>query len=133
MRSHRLGAPARLLILLLVIFLGGAPVATGAAAPTLLADAAGITSLDSFPAEEQGAIRQVLAQIDAGGPFAYHQDGTVFGNREGLLPAEPRGYYHEYTVPTPGSPDRGARRIVAGSRGEAYYTNDHYRSFRRLR
>lgn len=70
--------------------------------------------------------------IQRGGPFPYRQDGTTFGNREGLLPDEARGYYREYTVPTPGSPDRGARRIVTGGSPPAawYYTDDHYRSFR---
>ena len=76
--------------------------------------------------------RQVLRLIDAGGPFPYPQDGTVFGNAERLLPAHPRGWYHEYTVPTPGSPDRGARRIVAGQDGVRYYTADHYESFARI-
>jgi len=76
--------------------------------------------------------RQVLRLIDAGGPFAYPQDGTVFGNVERLLPSHPRGWYHEYTVPTPGSPDRGARRIVAGQDGVRYYTADHYESFARI-
>ena len=71
----------------------------------------------------------------AGGPFAYRKDGVVFGNRERLLPLRPRGYYREYTVPTPQSRDRGARRIVCGGRQPAapdacYYTDDHYASFR---
>ncbi|MEU6355053.1 ribonuclease domain-containing protein [Streptomyces sp. NPDC047072] len=74
--------------------------------------------------------RQTLRLIDRGGPFPYAKDGTVFGNFEGLLPAEKRGYYREYTVPTPGSRDRGARRIVTGEGGEFYYTDDHYDSFR---
>lgn len=74
--------------------------------------------------------RQTLRLIDRGGPFPYAKDGSVFGNFEGLLPAEKRGYYHEYTVPTPGSRDRGARRIVTGQGGEIYYTDDHYDSFR---
>jgi ribonuclease T1 len=82
----------------------------------------------SLPAEA----RQTLALIDSGGPFPYDQDGVVFGNREGLLPDHDYGYYHEYTVPTPGSPDRGARRIITGSSGELYYTDDHYRSFERI-
>jgi len=75
-----------------------------------------------------------LAAIERGGPFPYDRDGTVFQNREGRLPAMPRGYYREYTVATPGSPDRGARRIVAGGQPPDvfYYTDDHYRSFRRL-
>ena len=76
--------------------------------------------------------RQTLALIDQHGPFPYQRDGAVFGNREGLLPKRERGYYREYTVKTPGARDRGARRIVAGRAGERYYTDDHYRSFRRI-
>ncbi|HEX7054818.1 MAG TPA: ribonuclease domain-containing protein [Burkholderiales bacterium] len=76
--------------------------------------------------------RATLSLIRAGGPFPYERDGAVFGNREGRLPKRPRGYYREYTVPTPGARDRGARRIVTGRAGEAYYTEDHYRSFRRI-
>ncbi len=74
--------------------------------------------------------RRTLALIDAGGPFPFPQDGTTFQNRERLLPRQPSGYYREYTVVTPGSPDRGARRIVAGRNGDRYYTDDHYASFR---
>lgn len=75
---------------------------------------------------------EVLALIARGGPFPYRQDGGVFQNREGRLPARPRGYYHEYTVPTPGSRDRGPRRIVTGGDPptEHFYTSDHYRTFR---
>jgi len=73
--------------------------------------------------------RTTLALIKSGGPFPYSKDGTVFSNYEGLLPDKSSGYYHEYTVITPGSHDRGARRIVAGSSGEYYYTDDHYGSF----
>lgn len=75
-----------------------------------------------------------LELIEAGGPFPYRRDGVTFENRERRLPAEPRGYYREYTVPTPGSRDRGARRIVAGGDPPEvfYYTADHYRSFRRV-
>src|ERR1700754_4448330 len=69
------------------------------------------------------------ALISAGGPFPYPQDGTVFDNREAILPGCASGYYHEYTVKTPGSPDRGARRIVTGSGGEHFYTGDHYETF----
>jgi ribonuclease T1 len=75
---------------------------------------------------------QTLRLIEQGGPFPYRKDGTTFGNRERLLPGRPQGYYREYTVRTPGAPDRGARRIVAGRQGERYYTADHYRSFRRI-
>jgi len=77
--------------------------------------------------------RETLALLRSGGPFPYHQDGTVFGNREALLPRRERGYYREYTVRTPGVRDRGARRIVVGRGGEYYYTDDHYRTFRRIR
>lgn len=73
-----------------------------------------------------------LELIDAGGPFPYDQDGGVFFNNERLLPLRDRGYYQEYTVETPGSDDRGARRIVAGDDGELYWTEDHYRSFERI-
>jgi ribonuclease T1 len=76
--------------------------------------------------------RATLALVKAGGPFPYPQDGRVFSNREKLLPLQRRGYYREYTVRTPGVPERGARRIVAGRGGEYYYTADHYRSFRRI-
>jgi ribonuclease T1 len=71
-----------------------------------------------------------LLLIEEGGPFPYDQDGSTFQNREGILPDQPRGYYREYTVETPGSPDRGARRVVTGRDGERYYTDDHYESFR---
>lgn len=79
----------------------------------------------------------VMAQIRQGGPFRYEKDGTVFGNREQLLPRAKRGYYREYTVPTPGLSHRGARRIVCGgeqarSPEACYYTEDHYSSFRRI-
>jgi ribonuclease T1 len=85
-----------------------------------------------IPADQRAAIGEVLKLIDAGGPFPNEQDGTVFSNREGLLPSQPSGYYHEYTVPTPGSPDRGARRLVTGQGGEVHYTSDHYRSFTQI-
>ena len=79
--------------------------------------------------------REVLEQIRQGGPFRYEKDGTVFGNRERVLPAQKRGYYREYTVPTPGVSHRGARRIVCGGQkprmpDACYYTEDHYSSFR---
>jgi ribonuclease T1 len=88
------------------------------------------TASESLPVEVADALRR----IRAGGPFHYRQDGGVFQNRERLLPQRPHGYYREYTVETPGSHDRGARRIVAGGRPptEFFYTADHYRSFRRI-
>lgn len=76
---------------------------------------------------------ETVELIDAGGPFPYpDKDGSTFGNYEGLLPDHERGYYAEYTVPTPGSYDRGARRIIAGEAGELYWTEDHYESFERI-
>ena len=77
--------------------------------------------------------RATLRLIEQGGPFPYRRDGAIFGNREQLLPLKPRGDYREYTVPTPGQNDRGARRIVAATSGERYYSEDHYHSFRRIR
>ena len=77
--------------------------------------------------------QQTLRAIERGGPFAYARDGVVFGNYEHELPERPRGYYHEYTVRTPGKRNRGIRRIVAGGVGEYYYSSDHYQTFRRIR
>jgi ribonuclease T1 len=91
--------------------------------------AAGDMALSALPAEAS----VTLAAIKAGGPFAQQRDGATFGNREGLLPRRSHGYYREYTVPTPGALDRGARRIVAGRGGEFYYTSNHYRTFWRVR
>lgn len=73
-----------------------------------------------------------LELIDKGGPFPYRQDGTIFRNQENLLPRQATGYYREYTVKTPGSSDRGARRLVAGQDGDIYYTADHYETFRQV-
>jgi ribonuclease T1 len=90
-------------------------------------------ALSELPKEAQ----QVYAQIGKGGPFRYDRDGVVFGNREKLLPEKARGYYHEYTVRTPGAKNRGARRVICGGPSTTpdacYYTDDHYRSFRRIR
>ena len=80
--------------------------------------------------------RETYALIYQGGPFPYDKDGTVFGNRERLLPAHKRGYYREYTVRTPGVRHRGARRIVCGGTPRTpdacYYTSDHYASYREI-
>ncbi len=80
--------------------------------------------------------QQTYALIRQGGPFEYEKDGVVFGNRERLLPSHKRGFYREYTVKTPGSPNRGQRRIVCGGAPRTpdacYYTADHYASFRRI-
>jgi ribonuclease T1 len=77
--------------------------------------------------------RQTIALIRKGGPYPYRKDGAVFGNFERSLPLHERGYYKEFTVPSPGSRDRGARRIVLGKAGELYYTDDHYETFREIR
>jgi len=96
---------------------------------------------DVAAAELPKEARDTLALIKTGGPFRYRRDGSVFGNFEKRLPVRGRGYYREYTVPTPGARGRGARRIVAGAgadddvrtSGEYYYTDDHYATFRRIR
>lgn len=84
--------------------------------------------LDRLPPEAT----ETVELIEAGGPFPYDRDGVTFENREGILPDRPGGYYREYTVETPGSDDRGARRVVTGSSGEYYWTEDHYASFERI-
>ncbi len=76
---------------------------------------------------------ETLALVDSGGPFPYDKDGSTFFNNEQNLPDRGQGYYREYTVETPGSSDRGARRVVAGANGELYWTEDHYESFERIR
>ncbi|KGN40509.1 ribonuclease [Knoellia aerolata DSM 18566] len=76
--------------------------------------------------------RATLTLIRAGGPYPYDQDDRTFQNREGILPRQARGYYREYTVETPGSDDRGARRIITGRDGDRYWTSDHYDSFRQI-
>lgn len=83
-------------------------------------------------ANERQQVQLTLERIEHGGPFPYPRDGIVFANRERLLPMHPRGWYHEYTVPTPGAHNRGARRIIRGKDGATFYTRDHYRSFVRL-
>jgi ribonuclease T1 len=83
---------------------------------------------DKLPPEA----RVTIAIIDQGGTFPHPNDGAIFKNLEGRLPPQPTGYYREYTVETPGAPDRGARRIVVGGGGERYYTDDHYGSFVRI-
>jgi ribonuclease T1 len=77
--------------------------------------------------------RDTLRAIKHDGPFTYPRDGVVFGNFERILPKRPRGYYHEYTVKTPGAHNRGARRIISGATNEYYYTADHYQTFKRIR
>ena len=118
----------------LVVILAGAVFLTGSVQARGPLPATGETvSLAGLPTEAQATHRLILA----GGPFPYSRDGTVFGNRERLLPRKARGFYHEYTVRTPGSRDRGARRIVCGgappTNPEAcFYTADHYATFQRI-
>ena len=85
-----------------------------------------------LPAFLPDEARTTIALIQRGGPFPHRQDGSVFGNREGRLPRQPRGWYHEYTVDTPGLSHRGARRIITGGNPPRtwHYTSDHYDSFR---
>jgi ribonuclease T1 len=93
------------------------------------------TAGDAIPVGQLPAeAHATLDLIGRGGPFPYRRDGIIFNNFEQRLPLEPRGYYHEYTVPTPGSHDRGARRIITGGAPPVvfYYTGDHYRSFREI-
>ncbi|MGY1438788.1 ribonuclease domain-containing protein [Streptomyces reniochalinae] len=126
----RIGAAGALAAALLA---GGPALTTASAAapaPTVAAAqhvaAVGDICESKLPAEAH----ETLDLIEQGGPYPYPQDGTVFQNREGVLPDQSEGYYHEYTVETPGSDDRGARRIVTGEEEqEDYYTADHYESF----
>lgn len=102
--------------------------------PPPATDAGTGTAASRLPAFLPAEAHDVLRRIWQGGPFEYRQDGGVFQNRERRLPVQPSGYYHEYTVETPGSRDRGARRIITGGQPprEYWYTDDHYRSFQRF-
>jgi len=101
--------------------------------PSSVEVAVSVVALASLPPEA----RQTLGAIKQGGPYVYAKDGVVFGNYEGVLPRQKRGYYHEFTVTTPKARNRGARRIIAGGNpqtsGEYYYTKDHYRTFQRIK
>ncbi len=121
-----------LLLLLAVAALVGTWEPAGQA-PGQAPDAPGAAVTATQPGLPPEAVA-TLQLIQRGGPFPHRQDGTTFQNREGLLPQRPRGYYREYTVRTPGLSHRGARRIVTGGNPPEvyYYTEDHYRSFRRL-
>ena len=105
---------------------GAATPDSGAATPD-----SGLATIEESRLPSQA--RDTLALIRAGGPYPYRQDDGVFGNREGLLPRQPSGYYREYTVVTPGSDDRGPRRIISGADGDRYWTADHYASFRQIK
>ena len=122
----RLATALRLALLLALAWGFGVGVQAREPSP---ADAIQAVAAADLPAEA----RHTLELIERGGSFPFpHKDGSTFGNFEKRLPIAPRGYYREYTVPTPGSADRGARRLIAGG-NEYYYTGDHYRSFRRIR
>jgi ribonuclease T1 len=115
----------------LVIGLVGVAAPAGAdqlAIQAACADTSGFSrvNLSSLPSQATDTVRLV----QRGGPYPYSQDGGVFQNRERILPLCSSSYYHEYTVKTPGSSTRGARRIITGSAGEYFYTADHYASFR---
>ncbi len=120
----------RLAALLVLVAIGMAASAQQASARTPYAPEE--IRVDALPAEA----RATLERIRTGSRPSYERDGVVFGNREHLLPAKPRGYYHEYTVKTPGARTRAARRIVCGGEirtpAECYYSSDHYRSFKRI-
>jgi guanyl-specific ribonuclease Sa len=130
---------SRIILILVAVLLGmalntwrirQAPSSPAAQAPSHEVTQAAPAADDGLPAEAH----DTLARIAAGGPFPYDRDGVVFANFEHRLPEHPRGWYHEYTVPTPGVGHRGARRIVTGGNPpvEWYYTDDHYQSFQRI-
>jgi ribonuclease T1 len=136
MTRTKFRAAAVLLAFLATLFTGlGVATPAGAAqaaTPTITAQAEcgdvsdfRVVALSSLPSQATDTYELILQ----GGPYPYQQDGTVFQNREGLLPDCSTGYYHEYTVVTPGSSTRGTRRIITGEDGEFFYTSDHYESF----
>ena len=119
---------SRVIRILFAVLLGWA-LALGPAAARQEVTKNGVVAVDELPREA----RETLVLIKKGGPFPYQKDGSTFGNFEKILPARDRAYYREYTVPTPGAKNRGARRIVAGRDGDFFYTDDHYNSFRRIK
>src|SRR4029077_3355826 len=114
-----------ILITSLILQLAGSPTFARESQKTKLTE----VTLADLPKEG----RETVLLIKQGGPFPYKRDGAVFGNFERQLPVKERGYYREYTVPTPGSHDRGARRIIVGRGGEYFYTDDHYQTFHPIR
>ena len=121
-------------VVVAVGFVAGATVTTAAQARDTDNPGAGaVVALATLPPRAQTTYRLVFS----GGPFPYPKDGVVFGNRERQLPRKARGFYREYTVKTPGSRNRGARRVVCGGEPPSqpevcFYTDDHYASFRRI-
>ncbi|OOG37171.1 ribonuclease domain-containing protein [Polaromonas sp. A23] len=132
LRKGRAGWQLAAAVVLAALSTGFSPISVHAKGPVPEAEV-GTISVATLP--EQG--RHMVRLIYQGGPFKYDKDGSVFGNRERILPAKNRGYYREYTVKTPGERSRGARRIVCGgfvptTPDACYYTDDHYASFRRI-
>jgi ribonuclease T1 len=135
MTRYQSRVSAVLLALLTTLFAGlltaspaqAVPVSPVAVAQASCGDTSGfdVVALSALPPQAT----DTYDLIQQGGPYPYKQDGTVFSNREGLLPSCSSGYYHEYTVVTPGSSTRGTRRIITGDGGEYFYTGDHYASF----
>lgn len=118
-----------LIALLLALAIGYGLKAAGSGGSSHQGSPPKTSALSSLPPQAA----QTVALIEAGGPFPFPgNDGVVFHNNEHALPREPDGYYREYTVATPGSTDRGARRIIADRAGDFYYTPDHYASFARI-
>ncbi|MDO5863511.1 MULTISPECIES: ribonuclease domain-containing protein [Paenarthrobacter] len=146
MKRSRLAAFAGLVIavvVLVVAMVSGqqAPTAPGESPGTAVSTTSAPPAVGQAPENPSGLpavnasqlpkeARQTLALIAKGGPYPYDRDGVNFGNFEGLLPKKPGGFYKEYTVPTPGESDRGARRIIVGRDAAKYYTADHYESFK---
>lgn len=133
------GLLAMVVVLLLAVgiwLINGRDPGTSTSAPDSGQSTSGSTLVGDLPlvqlADLPPEATETVALVEAGGPFPCEQDGGAFGNFEGLLPDRPDGYYSEYTVETPGSDDRGARRIVAGEEGELYWTADHYASFEQI-
>ena len=109
------------------------PTRTAKALATATPRAQGVSGLPTIRYQDlPKQARETIALIEKGGPFPFERDGIVFQNREQLLPRQRSGYYREYTVITPGSRDRGERRIIAGAGGELYYSDDHYESFKEV-
>jgi len=135
-------APLLLLLAALLVLLVGAcgskaagssPSASSVPEAASLAPASATTDLPTMTVGQlppEGV--ETLRLIKDGGPFPYSKDGSTFQNRERILPSQPQGFYQEYTVETPGSDDRGARRIIGGDDGSRFYTDDHYASFREV-
>lgn len=134
--KKRIAAFVMIGLFVLPLIAGALVSVTDDGSPTTVVDAPPVTQASDLPAiglgELPGEAIDTLNLVAQDGPFPYDQDGSVFQNREGLLPPEAEGYYREYTVVTPGEDDRGARRLVIGAGNEVYYTDDHYESFREL-